>query len=353
MISELINNKSHTEKANIKAVEIAKLPIVGEYHSNTYGLRVEIQSLTVIDGGIQIMARAWKKGNPLGFGADGSIEIERFKVFNPPILIDSPEGTITEKRTVEGKEVMRTLKEDPIAAIQNDLAHTISLVGKENINIVSGKIGTTTSTFFPATGANSPVNGRVYTDGKALWTLARDAANADAAEIDPAGDSIQSLKFGATYGVQVGVFCYDTSPLGTDTINSATHSWYTDNAGSNADTTSYCTVQMNLANTNNIVVADFSTRVFTSLGSVALPANSGGYNDISLNSTGLSVINKTGVTKFGWTTLLDVNNTTPTGINGSPSGFWASHSGTSQDPKLVVVSTPSFIPGGAFLLNFV
>src|SRR3989344_2016473 len=61
-----------------------------QYTDPTYGVTREIQSVQKIEGGIEILARAWKDGKQLGFGKDGSVEIERFKIFNPPILVDDP-----------------------------------------------------------------------------------------------------------------------------------------------------------------------------------------------------------------------------------------------------------------------
>src|SRR3990167_1069334 len=43
-----------------------------------------------------------KRGTELrGFGADGSVEIERFRIYNPPILVDDPNGTIIREWTDE------------------------------------------------------------------------------------------------------------------------------------------------------------------------------------------------------------------------------------------------------------
>lgn len=101
--------------------------------------------------GIELFAKAWKGDKQLGFGKDGSVEIERFRIFNPPILVDDPNGDIVREWTDEktGELKQRKLREDPIEAIRQTVAHNVKIVGKENAQIVIGKIGNTTSTFYP------------------------------------------------------------------------------------------------------------------------------------------------------------------------------------------------------------
>src|SRR3990167_4725754 len=97
MINELLQNKTAIEKSRIKSEEISKLNHIGTYDDLRYGLKVEIQSLKAIEvngsHGVEIMARAWKGTKQLGF-VDGTVEIERFRIFNPPIVVDDPNGDI-------------------------------------------------------------------------------------------------------------------------------------------------------------------------------------------------------------------------------------------------------------------
>ena len=149
------DNLTALEKAEIKSTKISELNHVGTYEDLKYGLTVEIQSLKSIkienSYGIEILARAWRGNKQLGFGKDGDIEIERFRIFNPPILVDDLNGDIIRKwiddKTKELKQ--RKLREDPIKAVQETLISIIRVVGKENTNIVKGKIGSTVSTFYP------------------------------------------------------------------------------------------------------------------------------------------------------------------------------------------------------------
>ena len=106
--------------------------------------------------GIELFAKAWKGGKQLGF-LDGTVEIERFRIYNPPVLVDDPNGDIIREWTDEetGELKQRKLKYDPTQAIKNSLAHTISLVAKDGKDIIKGKVGNTTSTFYPAVGDGS------------------------------------------------------------------------------------------------------------------------------------------------------------------------------------------------------
>jgi hypothetical protein len=72
-----------------------------------------------------------------------------------------------------------------------------------------------------------------------------------------------------------------------------------------------------------------------------------GYNDFSLNSSGISNISKTGISKFGVRSNYDASNTMPTWTNYSVFNFGGYFSSeTSNKPKLVVTYTaaPTFIP---------
>ena len=356
-ISEKISNKPQIEKSQIKSLEIAKKgnEFAGIYDSIQYGIRIEIigdVKAIEINGqhGIELFAKAWRGTQRLGFGGDGTVEIERFRIFNPPILVDDPNGTIIKTHTRDdGVLVTRKFKEDPIEAIRQVIAHNVKIVGKDNNQIITGKIGNTTSTFYPAAGQVSPVDGRIRRTNESTWADARDNATGDVAEPTAASFSVQSNRISAAdYNVFVGFYLFDTSTIGTDSVDSATASFY-QNGGSipETETTSTSVIETNPASNSDLVVGDFSTRVFTDLGSLALTSWSiNAYNDHILNATGLTKINRTGISKLGLTTLLDVNNTAPGafGQNGPNDLVAADTAGTTQDPKLVVVHS---VPGSS------
>lgn len=162
-IKHRLAGMSAKERANIKAAEIAKGNPIGVYQDATYGLRIEIQSISKIEGGVEIFARAWRGSAQLGFGEDGSVEWERFRIFNPPILVDDPAGDIVREWTDDaGVLKQRTLREDPIAATREHLAHSISVIGKGGTGIIKGKRGNTTYVFCPdAHTESTSVDGQV------------------------------------------------------------------------------------------------------------------------------------------------------------------------------------------------
>ena len=143
-ICKLLTIKNASEKAQIKSREIAKRDFKGEYTNTQYGVKVaiigEVKEININgQSGIELFAKAWRGDKQLGFGKDGSVEIERFRIFNPPILVDDPNGDIvrewTDKET--GLLKQRKLREDPLQAIKEVIAHNVTLVGKDNGKIVN------------------------------------------------------------------------------------------------------------------------------------------------------------------------------------------------------------------------
>jgi len=96
-----LTNKTAKEKAQLKSIELAKVKISkfkkGDFDIEIIGDIKEIEVNGV--NGIELFATAKKNGKPCGFGKDGSIDIERFRFFNPPILVDDKNGDIIEERT--------------------------------------------------------------------------------------------------------------------------------------------------------------------------------------------------------------------------------------------------------------
>ena len=104
--------------------------------------------------------------------------------------------------------------------------------------------------------------------------------------------------------------------------------------------------------------ADFVAGDYDSLGTTPYSSNKTladwsiiGYNDFTLNSTGITAISKTGITNMGVREVVcDVANSAPTlaswGVNqdGYESAYFADQTGTNQDPKLVVTYTAAVGP---------
>src|SRR3990167_9364429 len=130
-INKCIGELTAKERANIKGEEIAKIGSVSTTNVKFSGADydIEITDIKAIAGGVEIFARAWDTNGQVGFGKDGSVDIERFYIINPPIMVDDPKGDVvrewTDERTGELKQ--RKLRESPQEAILQSLAHTVSL----------------------------------------------------------------------------------------------------------------------------------------------------------------------------------------------------------------------------------
>lgn len=327
---------SGKDKANFKAQEIVKHNLKGTFTKDD--LTIEITDYRTMDGGIEVFARAWKNGKQLGFGKDGTVDIERFRIFNPPVMVK--DGTFRKEVVPFGsttREIDRTnYKEDLVEATHQTLVRIISQVGKNGSNIVSGKIGNTTSTFYSDTGGDGTVR-----NCNANWTTARDAATGDYSENALTDDWVWLGDFEATYCIAVGFLPFDTSALpDTDTISSATLTvTQANNAGEGDRSASI--IQSTQASNTLISTADYDQR--GGLSSISegtdtrqtLNSANTAFN-FTLNATGIGWISKTGYSKFGLRGAKDIDNSTPTARNYTRINY-ADQTGTASDPTLVVV----------------
>src|SRR3989344_4431957 len=179
-IAERIEGESSIVRASIKGKEISKIKELERTRRDKY--EIEIVKMQSIRGGVIVFARAWENGVQIGFGSDGTVDIERFIIHNPPILVDDPNGEIirTGTNSVTGEITERHLREDKLEALLQSLEHTIS-VKKEKFgpeNIIAGKVGNTTSTFYPEAGSGvTAMDGAVYQreSGGVSWATLRAA----------------------------------------------------------------------------------------------------------------------------------------------------------------------------------
>lgn len=342
-LTELLQNRTHREKADIKSQAIVDLKVSGKHKRGE--VEIDILSTEKIEGGVEVFTRAYKNGKQLGFGADGSVDIERFRIFNPPVMV--PDGT---KKQIQlgvafDNQISEedNFREDPEEALKLSLVHTIQQVGKENTIIEKGKTGKTTDTFYPAAGANSPVDGNTGKSG-AVWATVRSSATGDFASATDATDFIQGEWDGGGYPINRTAFCFDTSTIGSGkTISSSTFSLYSATISNTTETTypaNLALVQAILTSTANVVTGDFdlshwgSTRFATDITLVTFMASSA-YKDFALNASGVANVNMTGVSQFGIRPANDLDNNTPT-ARSYGNFYMADQTGTTNDPKLVV-----------------
>jgi hypothetical protein len=201
----------------------------------------------------------------------------------------------------------------------------------------------TDSTFYPDPNAETTtVDG--YSDYvDATYSTARNAATGETAN-DSVGSETgpQHSLFSGQYYIRRTFFLFNTASIpDTDTITSATLSICQSDASHNANSGhTTAVVSSNPASNTAISTADYDQLGTTSFGSASYSGTNDTYKDFSLNSSGLSNISKTGVSKFGQRGTEDINNSAPTGLN-QTNIYYADNTGTTRDPKLVVTHAAS------------
>ena len=171
-----MKNKTNSQKIN-------ELVSLKKTQRNNYD--IEIVSINKIKNGVEVFVRAWvaqgkttvaykndtkpeildnglingddpniafiiHSGEQIGFGKVGTVDIERFIIINPPILVPDDNGDIIQIWIDENKiKHTRKLREDTKEAILQIIEQALD-VKKEKFDdskIVKGKIGNTTSIF--------------------------------------------------------------------------------------------------------------------------------------------------------------------------------------------------------------
>ncbi|NTW32498.1 MAG: hypothetical protein HGB12_07720 [Bacteroidetes bacterium] len=216
-----------------------------------------------------------------------------------------------------------------------------------------------TSTFYPVAGANTPVDGYVACDLTTTWATTHDASSVPTTDeggvfpLNALGNFAWSYRYdnNGRKIIARSFFLFDASSLTSSAIiSSATFSVYV-NTKSDSYGDSYSwfnVVQSSPAGTNNLVNSDYSqcgAVTNPTVGATHITAaniTTSSYNDFPLNTTGLTWISKTSITKLGLREGHDAtNNEIGAGSNLEVNirGYFADQTGTTQDPKLVVVYT--------------
>ena len=349
-----LDGKSSKQRSTIKGLEISRAILPATYTRGD--LRIEIDSILAIDQGVEVYARAWRKGTRLGFGKDGSVEFERFRFINPPVLITDATGPIIVEMTTSATGVTRRYRyrEDAPEALRQALAQTIALTATTSERMVLGKRGNTTTTFYPeADPASAAGDARVFYNGSGeSYATIQSASAGTGVENSGTSAEVNNLTIG-NYRISRFFVAFDTSSISdTDTIDSATLS-YNSNDKSSTDSDSVSVVAATPASPTTYVTGDFdqvgSTKLATDITIAAWSTS--GYNDFALNASGLANVSKTGVSKFAFRLAKDISATQPTGVN-YVDGRTADVVGTTQDPKLVVVHTAPVTPQNSLIIFF-
>lgn len=331
------------ETANMKGKEVAKVGPITKQNRGTYDIEILVTRTT--EGGVDVFTKAWKGGKQVGFG-DGSVEIERFRIFNPPILVADPNGPIIREWTDRNGDIHQLkYREDPQEALLQTLAHTIKVSepNRGERNIIRGKVGNTTSTFF------------AYLDGK---PHRGNSSNSEAFATIRAGAGTGVNRENAAEECDLWahtttdtwreidrcIFAFFTGTIGnTDIVSSATLSFYGIGAQDDFDLAAVIDRKV-LDSATTTYMADYDVGNWA--GVEQAPRldmdswNTAGYNDFVLNATGISNISLTGSSWYGIRTSGDFDNSAPTWVSSALEAIILNMQdavGTANDPKLVVV----------------
>lgn len=352
-IEKQLKTKPAKERANLKGQAIANAVSKGKVSRSEY--EIEIVDIEPIEGGVQVFARAWKNGKQIGFGKDGTVDIERFRVFNPPVLVPDPQGDIV-RELIDGiTKVKQTqkLREDPQEALIQVIEHNLSVM--KNIHsdeaIVEGKRGNTTSTFYPNAGtATAPVDGNINREGVDETFSTIRGATGNVVNMTDTESSLGFFRASATTDqfqrLDKWLFGFDID-IGTDAVDSAVLSFFgtaTDSGLGGGMVVEVTTATpANNDTTTTFVNGDYevanygSTKLATGIAQSSW--NTTAYNDFTLNASGEAYV-ANGIKYFGMRSNWDVDN--------SFTGTWVSNeftrararmadqTGTTNDPKLVV-----------------
>lgn len=336
------------EQWNLKGTEIAKIGAIPKTVFKS--VEIEVVSMEPMEGGIVLFVRAWdSKGLPIGFGADGSVEIERIRRFNPPIYVEDGTKTIISADFRGFTKEIVGLREDFVGALLKDLAHTISIIGKSGEKIVRGKIGNTTTTLNPDNSNEDSQPGRVSVNE--TFTTIRTSTGTRT--VDLGGPNNVILEMSATTNqydyMERLIFQFDGSAIpDADTISSATLSFYTSATGGHliGGNASIDKVDASQISATTPDLSDYNYAKWSAVSqssstiSIATLHGSAGYKDFTLNATGIGNISKTGRFAFGFRFEADLTNTEPTWVSGNYDYFQAyqhEDADTAKYPKIVIV----------------
>lgn len=368
---EKLKYKDAKEKAKIKSEAIVNTVRKGIYikddefsylndtvSSKAKGkdkIKIEIVDIEAIDGGVQVFARVWEKGKQIGFGKDGTVDVERFRIFNPPILVADDNGLVTlgesyiDPMTGEYIENVRKVKEDPQEALLQIIESTLPAKKEvfDDSKIVSGKVGNTTSIFYPdADPETNTVDGVMWSFSNAGWSTVRSGAGSKFAYPSLTNKEVHAgRRVNTNWLISRATFLFDTSPIGSDDISNVDLSFYASSLvdGVN-DSYSYLTiVSADPASNTNLSTSDWNHE-----GSVEYvdsgdreditTISTSAYTNMTLNATGTSAVNPSGISKFALLSghdLYDQAINTP-GDYDQVFMYFAEQSGTTNDPKLVI-----------------
>lgn len=303
-------------------------------------LEVEVVEIEPINGGVQVFVKAWSEGTQVGFGLDGSVDIERFRIFNPPILVPDPNGDIlvaVPEETLENGDVIPassfSYREDAVEALLQVLASNLMVMKNthDDTRIVKGKVGNTTSTFYSTSGGDGAI-----TSGNAVWATARSGSGFSVATTQ----TTRNVYIDESYNIRRLYFPFDTSAIDDgDTVSSATFSAYSTSGSLNTLGASIGIIRGDQAADTALVSTDWEpvdfTRISTDITIASIISGGSAYYNWALNATGIAHVSVTGDTDIAFSIAHDIDDSAPAAA-AYMTFFMAEQAGTTNDPKLVV-----------------
>lgn len=332
-------NSDDEKRKALAAARAAEFSGVITPRSITRGIfRLDILQGKASLGLIEIYARVFRKGVQLGFGPDGTVDVERFVIVNPPLLVLDPNGDISKPVVdrITGKVTQVKYRVDIVESLISVLTDMIRTTAKPGGNIIPGKEGRTTFTIY-SDAADGDIGS---TDLSGSYSDARTGANLGAGS-SATYALVGQLNAGSVYICGEGFFAFDTSVLSGYTVNTATLACYGQNDSSDTDFVIHARMKTWMSSltsgdwvaggslTGLTQVATFNTSGFSTSGyntftNVAFPAN----------------INLTGFTEILLHSSRHSGNNTPTG-NEYVQIYTSDQTGTTNDPKLTIDATAS------------
>lgn len=310
---------------------------------------IEVVDVLDTEKCVEVFARVSTKSGQIGFGSDGTVDIERFRIFNPPILVDDPNGNIVvqiPEETLENGLIVpartRTLREDRKEAILQVIEHNLRVMKNihSDVKIVKGKRGNTTSTFFSDSGGD----GAITSGPNASFATVRAGTTLGADNTAAQGN----VYIDTAIYIRRLYFPFDTSPIDAgDTISSATLTLTHPNVNQLDSGLSIGLVQSNQASLTTLATTDWVTN-FTRISTDKTIASFGAADttyDYVFNATGEGIVAQgSGFTKVAALISKDIDNDSA-GIGGNYSDFYFSNeAGTTKDPFLTVEHASSATP---------
>lgn len=361
-IKEQIEGKTEDEQHTIVADEFQKswdLPKqrMTAQHAD---YEIEVTKIEKTSDGIAVFAKAWTPdGKQLGFGKDGTVEIERFLFHDPSYLVqDGTSFEVTDP--LNGySHFEKNYKEDPKQFIMDILSLTIADKQEKFIdsNIKIGKIGNTTSIFWPdeqGAPSQSSVDGRIFAVvANQTWTDKRNEAGTGASPSATSNicifidEDTTEDKWDAMYRC---VFLFDTAPLpDSEDVSAVSFSARLNAAPIDTYTSApreYTFVTSNPASDITLVGSDYAiakwgtTELTDTRVDISALSNQG-WATTTMNSAGISNVSKTATSSFSIRMDLDFDDASDSWEGNKEAGvnFYQADSGgssTANSPRLTV-----------------